>query len=68
MGVSRASHEATIYTDDKIQLPDSVRQWQSKESALDYEKSLNFENGKHHDDHFERGSNEIVRLEKGHER
>lgn len=43
VGVSRASHEATIYTDSKAQLPDSVRQWQSKESALDYEKGNQLE-------------------------
>lgn len=68
VGVSRASHQATIYTDDKTQLPESVRQWQSKESAIDYEKNLNFENGKHHDNPIQRGSNEMVPLEGGHER
>lgn len=68
VGVSRASHQATIYTDDKTQLPDSIRQWQSKESAMDYEKNLNFENGKHNDNPIERESNEIVRFERGHER
>jgi conjugative relaxase-like TrwC/TraI family protein len=48
VGVSRASHEATIYTDSKENLPDSVRQWQEKESTQDYEKGKNFdfENGK----------------------
>lgn len=61
VGVSRASHQATIYTDDKTQLPDSVRQWQSKESAMDYE------NGRHFDSH-ERKSEKSVPLERGHER
>lgn len=48
VGVSRASHEATIYTDSKAQLPDAVRLWQSKESAMDYEKEnkLNHSSGK----------------------
>ncbi len=43
VGVSRASHEATIYTDSKAQLPDAVRSWQSKESAMDYEKENRFD-------------------------
>jgi conjugative relaxase-like TrwC/TraI family protein len=43
VGVNRASHEATIYTDSKAQLPDAVRPWQSKESAMDYEKENRFD-------------------------
>jgi len=43
VGVSRASHEATIYTDSKAQLPDAVRSWQSKESAMDYQKDNRLE-------------------------
>ena len=62
VGVSRASHEATIYTDDKTQLPDSVRQWQSKESAMDYEKENRL------DHHSERESEKAITLGKGFER
>ena len=48
VGLSRASHEATVYTDSKERLPESVSQWQGKESTQDYDKgrSFDFENGK----------------------
>jgi ATP-dependent exoDNAse (exonuclease V) alpha subunit len=47
VGLSRASHEATIYTNSREKLPESVSQWQIKESAQDFEKTkhLDFENG-----------------------
>ena len=62
VGVSRASHEATIYTDSRAQLPDAVRPWQSKESAMDYEKEnrLNHSSGKELE--------KSVSLGRGHER
>lgn len=38
IGVSRATHGLQVLVDNKENLPDAVRQWQQKESTLDYEK------------------------------
>ncbi|HXN07250.1 MAG TPA: MobF family relaxase [Nitrospiria bacterium] len=38
IGVSRATHGIQVLVDNKEKLPDTVRQWQQKESTLDYEK------------------------------
>ena len=67
VGISRASHEATVYTDSKEKLPDSVSQWQGKESTQDYEKgkNLDFENGKSSDHGYQRGSEKSVNLDQG---
>lgn len=46
VGVSRASQEATIYTDSKDNLPGSVSQWQGKVSTQDYEMVRNLDTGK----------------------
>ena len=62
VGVSRASHEATIYTDNKAQLPDAVRLWQSKESAMDYQKENRFDHS------FGKESEKTIPLGRGPER
>ncbi|MBI1821145.1 MAG: relaxase domain-containing protein [Nitrospirae bacterium] len=48
VGLSRASHEAKVYTDNKEKLPEAVSHWQGKESTQNYEKGRVVESEKEH--------------------
>lgn len=70
VGLSRASYQATVYSNSKERLPESVSQWQGKESTQDYEKgkAMSFENGKGDHKDFHHENNKTIHLGNGFER